>query len=224
MHYLARLLAEPGREFHVMDLVALESGGNVPVGGPNPSCSPRSWETPARCSMREPRRRTVDVSRRSRRTSRRRGRWGTPGGPRRPVRRTRLPRSRALPRGRARWPRSKSRICVRARSGERDPGRPPGDDANPSAPSAAGKAPGPRHPHRHVLRVPAGPAGALDLDAVTRGRARDRGNQTAYCVHDGGSARPPGGSTRKSLHRQSFRHLRGPTWKGAPQANPDLQR
>ena len=26
MHYLARLLAEPGREFHVMDLVALESG------------------------------------------------------------------------------------------------------------------------------------------------------------------------------------------------------
>jgi tetratricopeptide (TPR) repeat protein len=34
MHYLARLLADPGREFHVMDLVALESGvesgGNAP--------------------------------------------------------------------------------------------------------------------------------------------------------------------------------------------------
>ena len=27
MHYLARLLAEPGREFHVLDLVAAESGG-----------------------------------------------------------------------------------------------------------------------------------------------------------------------------------------------------
>jgi hypothetical protein len=32
MHYLARLLAEPEREFHAMDLVALESGANAPVG------------------------------------------------------------------------------------------------------------------------------------------------------------------------------------------------
>jgi tetratricopeptide (TPR) repeat protein len=31
MHYLARLLADPGREFHVMDLVALESVGDAPV-------------------------------------------------------------------------------------------------------------------------------------------------------------------------------------------------
>ena len=29
MHYIARLLAEPGREFQALDLVALESGGNV---------------------------------------------------------------------------------------------------------------------------------------------------------------------------------------------------
>ena len=36
MHYLARLLAEPGREFHALDLVALESGGNAPVGHSEP--------------------------------------------------------------------------------------------------------------------------------------------------------------------------------------------
>ena len=36
MHYLARLLAEPGREFHAMDLVALESGANAPVGHSEP--------------------------------------------------------------------------------------------------------------------------------------------------------------------------------------------
>ena len=30
MHYLARLLADPGRELHALDLVALESGGSVP--------------------------------------------------------------------------------------------------------------------------------------------------------------------------------------------------
>jgi hypothetical protein len=36
MHYLARLLADPGREFHVMDLVGLESGGNAPEGRSEP--------------------------------------------------------------------------------------------------------------------------------------------------------------------------------------------
>ena len=43
MHYLARLLAEPGREFHVLDLVAAESGGVArpdsaqPAGMPGPA-------------------------------------------------------------------------------------------------------------------------------------------------------------------------------------------
>jgi len=36
MHYLQRLLADPGRELHVLDLVALESRGNAPVGGAEP--------------------------------------------------------------------------------------------------------------------------------------------------------------------------------------------
>jgi tetratricopeptide (TPR) repeat protein len=34
MHYLSRLLAEPGREFHVLDLVAIGSGGNAPFSEP----------------------------------------------------------------------------------------------------------------------------------------------------------------------------------------------
>jgi hypothetical protein len=33
MRYLARLLADPGREFHVLDLVAAETGREVPVDG-----------------------------------------------------------------------------------------------------------------------------------------------------------------------------------------------
>ena len=37
MRYLARLLAEPGREFHVLDLVAAESGQTASVG---PSAEP----------------------------------------------------------------------------------------------------------------------------------------------------------------------------------------
>jgi tetratricopeptide (TPR) repeat protein len=31
MHYLARLLADPGREFHALDLIVLESGANAPA-------------------------------------------------------------------------------------------------------------------------------------------------------------------------------------------------
>ena len=31
MRYLARLLADPGREFHVLDLVAAETGSGAPV-------------------------------------------------------------------------------------------------------------------------------------------------------------------------------------------------
>jgi hypothetical protein len=34
MHYLARLLADPGREFHVLDLVALETGTAAPADNP----------------------------------------------------------------------------------------------------------------------------------------------------------------------------------------------
>src|SRR4051794_25978530 len=42
MHYLARLLAHPGREFHVLDLVAAESGRAVPGDGGRAADLPRS--------------------------------------------------------------------------------------------------------------------------------------------------------------------------------------
>lgn len=38
MRYLERLLAEPGREFHVLDLVAVERGA-IPVGGASPTAT-----------------------------------------------------------------------------------------------------------------------------------------------------------------------------------------
>jgi tetratricopeptide (TPR) repeat protein len=42
MHYLARLLADPGREFHVLDLVAAETGSAAPVDRSPAARPPRS--------------------------------------------------------------------------------------------------------------------------------------------------------------------------------------
>jgi tetratricopeptide (TPR) repeat protein len=42
MRYLARLLADPGREFHVLDLVAAETGGGAPVDSSPVGRLPRS--------------------------------------------------------------------------------------------------------------------------------------------------------------------------------------
>ena len=42
MRYLARLLADPGREFHVLDLVAAEGGRPVQVAGDQAGSPPRS--------------------------------------------------------------------------------------------------------------------------------------------------------------------------------------
>jgi tetratricopeptide (TPR) repeat protein len=42
MRYLARLLADPGREFHVLDLVAAETGGDAPVDSSPVGRLPRS--------------------------------------------------------------------------------------------------------------------------------------------------------------------------------------
>jgi len=42
VHYLARLLADPGREFHVLDLVASESGSAGPVDSDDAARLPRS--------------------------------------------------------------------------------------------------------------------------------------------------------------------------------------
>ena len=74
MRYLARLLADPGREFHVLDLVAAETG-SVRTGRQQPdgaACRARHSATRARCSTREPRTPTADASPRSTTTSSRR--------------------------------------------------------------------------------------------------------------------------------------------------------
>ncbi len=42
MHYLARLLADPGREFHVLDLVASETGSAAHVDSDHTARLPRS--------------------------------------------------------------------------------------------------------------------------------------------------------------------------------------
>ena len=86
MRYLARLVAQPGREFHVLDLVAAEN----PALRRRRTASRLSYRAgnsamPARCSTHVPRVRTADASVRSKTTSSRRARWGTPRGPRRPV-------------------------------------------------------------------------------------------------------------------------------------------
>jgi hypothetical protein len=42
MHYLVRLLADPGREHHVLDLVATETGGGAQLDGSQAATMPRS--------------------------------------------------------------------------------------------------------------------------------------------------------------------------------------
>ena len=87
LRYIARMLADPGREFHVLDLVAVEQGtlptgspevvGNVEIDGLDAgSGSPRSTNRPAT--------RTAGVSSRSRTTSPRPTATTTPHAPNSP--------------------------------------------------------------------------------------------------------------------------------------------
>ena len=83
MRHLARLLAEPGREFHALDLVAVEAG-TLPVGGHlgdarRTGRGPRT--TPARCWTTPRGRPTGDGWPTSTRTSPRPRRWATRNAP-----------------------------------------------------------------------------------------------------------------------------------------------
>jgi hypothetical protein len=130
MHYLARLLAEPGREYHVLDLVAAETGRVSPAGRSRAADFPHSalgdagemidaWAKDAY------RRRLAEIDD-DIAQARCRGRWTRRPG----RRRTRLPRSRARTRVRPERPGSSSRVRVRARSSRCDPRGPPGDSAD----------------------------------------------------------------------------------------------
>ena len=70
LHYLARLLADPGREFHVLDLVAL--GGDPDASSAlttDPELTPSQWGILARCSTPTPRTPIGAGSQKSMRTS-----------------------------------------------------------------------------------------------------------------------------------------------------------
>ena len=84
MRYLARLLAHPGREFHVLDLVAAESPAPHPqTAARQPSSHARPSAMLARCSMTGPRVHTEDASPRSKPTLSRHANSATPIGRRR---------------------------------------------------------------------------------------------------------------------------------------------
>ena len=152
VRYLARLLAEPGREFHVLDLVAAESGqvAGARVAVP-PACRTPVPAMPARCSTREPRTPTAGASPRSRTTSNRRAPSRTPSE-----------------RCRRTWNATSSHESSRARSAsvaatdeprrlrastrQRHPRDPPGDTPGRCAPSRARRASRTHDPHRHILR------------------------------------------------------------------------
>ena len=86
LHYLARLLADPGREIYVLDLVALGRAGPDTPGGP----LARAWlamrEMLASCSISTRKRHIAAGSPRSTKTSRKRGRWVTANGLRKRMR------------------------------------------------------------------------------------------------------------------------------------------
>ena len=152
MRYLARLLADPGREYHVLDLVASES-----ASGAQPD---RSDQLPraalgTRRRGRDPRHasqgRLPPTPRRDRRRPRASARHRRRRAGRASRRRARLPRPRALACRRPRWSRSASRIRVRARPRRGDPRRPPGDHSDQRAPSRARRAPQPNDPHGYRI-------------------------------------------------------------------------
>ena len=74
LHYLARLLADPGREFHVLDLVAtgIDPAASIAVTT-DPELTPSDWGIRVRCSTPAPRAPTAAGSWRSRKTSTTRG-------------------------------------------------------------------------------------------------------------------------------------------------------
>jgi tetratricopeptide (TPR) repeat protein len=86
MRHLARLLADPGREYHVLDLVAPRPATTLrPTAAKRPTCrAPRS-ATRARSSTRKPRTPTADASPRSTTTSSKPAPPRTLSGPRRPT-------------------------------------------------------------------------------------------------------------------------------------------
>ena len=162
MRYLARLLADPGREHHVLELVAAESGSG---GASQTAASGRpvalglgdagaALDAQAKDAYRRRLAEIEDDIEQARAIG------DAERAAQADAERDFLVERRA--RVRVGWSWSTSRIRVRARSCRGDPRGPPGDDPDRRAPSPARPAPQPHHPHGHLLRLrprPSRPAG-----------------------------------------------------------------
>ena len=86
MHYLARLLADPEREYHVLDLVAAETGSMTDLDRGHAAGLPRpALGDAGRCSTRKPKTPIADASPRSTTTSSRPRPPETANAPHRPT-------------------------------------------------------------------------------------------------------------------------------------------
>ena len=158
MRYLARLLAEPDREYHVLDLAAAESGRDSRAQSGTAANPPHSalgdagevLDSRAKDAYRR-RLREIDDDIEEARTNGDTERLSQ-------VRdRTRLPRSRTRTRVRPRRPRPTRRVGIRTGSSRRNPLSAPGDRQDHSTPPHPRRPPQPHHPHRHLLRLPTRP-------------------------------------------------------------------
>jgi tetratricopeptide (TPR) repeat protein len=172
MRYLARLLAEPGREYHVLDLVAAETGSDAQGASSHVAGLPRSplgdagesLDTQAKDAYRrrlaeieddlEQARAIGDAERAAQADAEREF------------------LVQELARVRVGWPWSTSRVRVRARPSRCDPRGPPGDDPDRRAPSPARPASQPYHPHGYLLRLLPRPARPRRLEVLTSTDAR----------------------------------------------------
>ncbi len=173
IRYLARLLADPGREFHVLDLVAAESG-RLPaaesgraagLSHTGPGDAGEMLDARAKDAYR---RRFAEIEDDIEQA---RAFGDTERAAQADAERDFLD-TRAVARGRPRGPRPTCRLNVRASASQRDPRAPPGHSPHRGAPSRARRASRPDDPHRHVLRLRPRPPHSRRLEVLTSARVR----------------------------------------------------
>ena len=168
MHYLARLLADPGREFHVLDLVAAETGRVAHIDSSHAARLPQSalgdagemLDAQAKDAYRR-RLAEIDDDIEQARAIGDGERAAQADAERDFLLRELVPRRGP---GRAG---STSRVRVRARSSRCDPRHPPSDHPDRRPPPPTRRASRPHHPHRYLLRLHARPAHPRPLAVLT---------------------------------------------------------
>ena len=168
MRYLARLLADPGREYHVLDLVASETAGVARSDSSHAARMPRSalgdageiLDTRAKEAYRRRLAEIEDDIEQARATG------DAERAAQADAEHDFLIRELVACR-RPRRSRSASRIRVGACSSRRDPRRPPGDNPDRRTPPRTRRAPQPNHPHRNVLHLLPRPARPGQLGTLT---------------------------------------------------------